>query len=136
MVKLSSKDIQNLIDELQLSQPKIALWKIPGPYNGAVSCELWLLEPEGPMSGVQESWSVVGKAANELAAVAKRGLEAMSAEPGTNLAVMLMDFPLFELDKDAWSVRNYTIKDQVRLRRILPLGLLLLMLDVLLLRSS
>lgn len=135
-MKLNANDLQERLNELDRGYPTIDLWKIPGPYDGPVGCELWLLEPPGPMTGMQESWDLIGKTKEQLPDVAGAGLAAMRAEPQTNLAVTLMGLPLFELDGDSWNVGHYTTKEQVRLRRVMPRGLLLLMKAVLKARTN
>jgi hypothetical protein len=129
-MELNASDLNERIWTFERDHPGVGLWKMPG-YDGPLSCELCQLEPEGPMTGVEEAWRVDGMTVEQMREVVATGFDDCAAVPGARLCVNLMELPLFEFTGHWWDVGPYDGKDQVRLRRNMPLGLMLLMREVL-----
>jgi hypothetical protein len=82
------------------------------------------------MSGVEQSWRVDGLDETDLRKVVEAGFAGLGEIEGSSLAVAEMELPLFRFEGRSWDVGDFTTKDQIRCRRNMPRGLMLVMREV------
>ena len=128
-VEWDASEVNRRIWEFERDHPNSQLWRVP-TYEGNLACALWLLEPEAPMSGIEESWSLDELEESQIAEVAALGIRHCSEFVGSRLAIAQLDLPLLEYVGEHWRVGHFIEKDQVRSRRNMPRGSLLLLREI------
>lgn len=123
------QDLNKRIWESERDHPSVDLWSHPMARVN-LQCDLWLLEPADAMSGIEQEWRLNGLSPDLLGETVRTCLSGQATIDQSEVAVAMMELPIFKFNAGCWEVGVFDTKDQVRLRRVVPLGLLLTMREV------